>query len=172
MGNSFWQTSEANYFGHNAIIRVAAFAECCRLPVLPGKPPLGGEILSHDFVEAAFLRRGGWHCWLLPELHGSYEELPTNLLDYAVRDRRWMQGNLQHARLIGAARAARDEPPAPCNGHLRLPGLAAVACHADAELSHGGRPSASPETSSSGRRARCSRCGRNTIGPRSTACSA
>jgi membrane glycosyltransferase len=101
MGNSFWQTSEANYFGHNAIIRVQAFAECCRLPVLSGKPPLGGEILSHDFVEAAFLRRGGWYCWLLPELRGSYEELPTNLLDYAVRDRRWMQGNLQHARLIG-----------------------------------------------------------------------
>jgi membrane glycosyltransferase len=101
VGSSFWQTSEANYFGHNAIIRVKAFAECCKLPVLPGRPPLGGEILSHDFVEAAFLRRGGWYCWLLPELRGSYEELPTNLLDYAVRDRRWMQGNLQHARLIG-----------------------------------------------------------------------
>ncbi|HYD04841.1 MAG TPA: glucan biosynthesis glucosyltransferase H, partial [Reyranella sp.] len=28
---------------------------------------------------------------------------PTNLLDYAVRDRRWVQGNLQHARLIGEA---------------------------------------------------------------------
>ena len=100
MGSSFWQTSESNYFGHNAILRVSAFAECCRLPVLSGRPPLGGEILSHDFVEAAFLRRGGWYCWLLPELRGSYEELPTNLLDYAVRDRRWMQGNLQHARLI------------------------------------------------------------------------
>jgi membrane glycosyltransferase len=100
MGNSFWQMSEANYFGHNAILRVAAFADCCRLPVLSGKPPLGGEILSHDFVEAAFLRRKGWHCWLLPELRGSYEELPTNLLDYAVRDRRWMQGNLQHTKLI------------------------------------------------------------------------
>lgn len=101
IGNSFWQMSEANYFGHNAILRVAAFADCCRLPVLSGRPPLGGEILSHDFVEAAFLRRGGWHCWLLPELRGSYEELPTNLLDYAMRDRRWMQGNLQHARLLG-----------------------------------------------------------------------
>lgn len=103
MGFSFWQTSESNYFGHNAILRVKAFAECCRLPVLSGRPPLGGEILSHDFVEAAFLRRGGWYCWMLPELRGSYEELPTNLLDYAVRDRRWMQGNLQHARLIGGA---------------------------------------------------------------------
>ncbi|SKA30274.1 membrane glycosyltransferase [Enhydrobacter aerosaccus] len=101
MGNSFWHLGDSNYYGHNAILRVAAFAECCRLPVLSGKPPLGGEILSHDFVEAAFMRRGGWYVWLLPELHGSYEELPTNLLDYALRDRRWMQGNLQHARLLG-----------------------------------------------------------------------
>ncbi|MBV8392981.1 MAG: glucans biosynthesis glucosyltransferase MdoH [Alphaproteobacteria bacterium] len=100
-GHSFWELSESNYYGHNAILRVSAFAECCRLPVLPGKPPLGGEILSHDFVEAAFLRRGGWYCWLLPELRGSYEEVPSNLLDYAVRDRRWVQGNLQHARLLG-----------------------------------------------------------------------
>ena len=69
--------------------------------MLSGPPPLGGEILSHDFVEAAYLRRAGWHCWMLPELRGSYEEVPTNLLDYAVRDRRWVQGNLQHARLIG-----------------------------------------------------------------------
>ncbi len=99
-GTSFWQLGESNYYGHNAIIRTKAFADCCRLPVLSGKPPLGGEILSHDFVEAAFLRRGGWHCWLLPELRGSYEEVPSNLLDYAVRDRRWVQGNLQHARLL------------------------------------------------------------------------
>ncbi|MBN9486834.1 MAG: glucans biosynthesis glucosyltransferase MdoH [Alphaproteobacteria bacterium] len=102
MGTSFWHVGESNYYGHNAILRVSAFAACCRLPVLSGRPPLGGEILSHDFVEAAFMRRGGWYVWLLPELHGSYEELPTNLLDYALRDRRWMQGNLQHARLLGA----------------------------------------------------------------------
>jgi membrane glycosyltransferase len=103
-GHSFWQAGEANYYGHNAIIRVAAFAEHCHLPVLRGKPPLGGEILSHDFVEAALLRRGGWHVWLLPELGGSFEEMPTNLLDYAARDRRWVQGNLQHARLLGMPR--------------------------------------------------------------------
>jgi membrane glycosyltransferase len=102
MGTSFWHLGESNYYGHNAILRVSAFAEHCRLPVLSGRPPLGGEILSHDFVEAAFIRRGGYFVWLLPELHGSYEELPTNLLDYALRDRRWMQGNLQHARLLGA----------------------------------------------------------------------
>ena len=102
MGTSFWHVGDSNYYGHNAILRVSAFAACCRLPVLSGRPPLGGEILSHDFVEAAFIRRGGWYVWLLPELHGSYEELPSNLLDYALRDRRWMQGNLQHARLLGA----------------------------------------------------------------------
>lgn len=101
-GSSFWHLGDANYFGHNAIIRVAAFAEHCRLPVLSGRPPLGGEILSHDFVEAAFMRRGCWHVWLLPGLTGSYEELPSNVVDYAVRDRRWIQGNLQHARLLAA----------------------------------------------------------------------
>jgi len=103
-GHSFWQAGEANYYGHNAIIRVAAFAEHCHLPVLSGKAPLGGEILSHDFVEAALLRRAGWHAWLLPEMGGSFEEMPTNLLDYAARDRRWVQGNLQHARLLGMPR--------------------------------------------------------------------
>ncbi len=101
-GHAFWQKAEANYFGHNAIIRVAAFSQHCRLPVLSGRAPLGGEILSHDFVEAAFMRRGGWFVWSLPTLEGSYEELPSNIVDYAVRDRRWIQGNLQHARLVGA----------------------------------------------------------------------
>ncbi len=99
-GHSFWNMGEANYYGHNAIIRVAAFSEHCRLPVLKGRAPFGGEILSHDFVEAAFIRRAGFHVWNLPNLGGSFEELPTNVVDYAVRDRRWMQGNLQHARLV------------------------------------------------------------------------
>lgn len=99
-GHAFWQMGEANYFGHNAIIRVAAFSDHCRLPVLTGRAPFGGEILSHDFVEAAFMRRAGFLVWNLPNLGGSFEELPTNVIDYAVRDRRWMQGNLQHARLV------------------------------------------------------------------------
>ena len=103
-GQSFWQLGHANYFGHNAIIRVKPFAEHCMLPKLPGAPPLGGEILSHDFVEAAFIRRAGWYVWLLPELAGSFEQVPSNLIDYAARDRRWVQGNLQHLRLMGAAR--------------------------------------------------------------------
>ena len=100
-GMSFWQADAANYFGHNAIIRVAAFTDHCGLPLLPGKPPLGGEILSHDFVEAALLRRAGWEVRLRPDLRGSFEEMPSHILDYAKRDRRWVQGNLQHLRLLG-----------------------------------------------------------------------
>jgi membrane glycosyltransferase len=100
-GLSFWQGDTGNYWGHNAIIRIRPFMQHCDLPILPGRPPLGGEILSHDFVEAALLRRGGWDVWLLPHLGGSYEELPGNLIDFAKRDRRWAQGNLQHLRLLG-----------------------------------------------------------------------
>jgi len=101
-GLAFWQGGEGNFWGHNAIIRVAAFAAHCGLPRLPGKEPFGGEILSHDFVEAGLLRRAGWETWLAPELRGSYEEIPPTLIDYAKRDRRWCQGNLQHFRLIFA----------------------------------------------------------------------
>ena len=99
-GQSFWQTDVGNYWGHNAIIRMAAFMEHCRLPVLSGDPPMGGPVLSHDFVEAALLRRAGWEVWMLPQLGGSFEEMPSNLIDYARRDRRWCQGNLQHMRLL------------------------------------------------------------------------
>lgn len=99
-GLSFWHADAANYFGHNAIIRTRAFMEHCGLPTLPGKPPLGGDILSHDFVEAALLRRAGWAVQMQTDLAGSYEEMPSHLLDYAKRDRRWVQGNLQHLRLL------------------------------------------------------------------------
>jgi membrane glycosyltransferase len=101
-GASFWQMGDSNFWGHNAIIRVAPFAAHCGLPELPGREPFGGEILSHDFVEVALLRRAGWRAWLAYELTGSYEELPPTLIDFAKRDRRWCQGNLQHFRLIGA----------------------------------------------------------------------
>ena len=100
-GLAFWQGRDGNYWGHNAIVRLDAFMACCSLPVLSGKPPLGGDILSHDFIEAALMRRGGYEVWLLPEADGSYEELPGDIISFAVRDRRWCQGNLQHLRLIG-----------------------------------------------------------------------
>lgn len=99
-GLAYWQLGEGNYWGHNAILRLRAFAACCGLPRLPGTAPLGGEILSHDFVEAAFMRRAGYTVWLVPELEGSWEEVPSNVLDYAGRDRRWAQGNLQHLGLL------------------------------------------------------------------------
>ncbi|GAB6067388.1 hypothetical protein JCM13664_07060 [Methylothermus subterraneus] len=101
-GAAWWQLGEANYFGHNAILRVDPFMRHCGLPKLKGREPFGGEILSHDFVEAALLRRAGWEVWLVPELGESYEELPPTLIDYAKRDRRWCQGNLQHLKVIFA----------------------------------------------------------------------
>ncbi len=101
-GLAYWQLGEGNYWGHNAIIRLKAFAAHCDLPRLPGHPPLGGEILSHDFVEAAFMRRAGYEVWLLPADSGSWEEVPSNVIDYAARDRRWAQGNLQHLGLLRA----------------------------------------------------------------------
>ena len=72
------------------------------LPRLPGKPPFGGEIMSHDFIEAALLRRAGWDVWMAPDIGGSFEEPPPTLLDYLIRDRRWCQGNLQHLRIVFA----------------------------------------------------------------------
>ena len=99
-GLAYWQVGDSNYWGHNAIIRVKAFMDCCKLPVLSGRAPFGGHILSHDFVEAALIRRGGWQAWLLPELKGSYEECPPSMIDFAIRDRRWCQGNMQHIKIL------------------------------------------------------------------------
>ncbi|MGH6904102.1 MAG: glucans biosynthesis glucosyltransferase MdoH [Geminicoccaceae bacterium] len=99
-GLNYWFQNESNYWGHNAIIRTEAFMGHAGLPTLPGSPPFGGEILSHDFVEAALLRRAGWEIWLVPDLGGSYEQLPPSLSELTNRDRRWCQGNLQHLRLV------------------------------------------------------------------------
>ncbi len=102
IGLNFWQLAESNYWGHNAIIRLAPFIEHCSLPELPGKEPFGGKILSHDYVEAALMRRGGWEVWMAYDLPGSWEEGPPNLVEFAKRDRRWCQGNLQHSWLLFA----------------------------------------------------------------------
>ena len=101
-GVAAWSGNEGNYWGHNAIIRVTAFAQACGLPQLPGRKPFGGHVLSHDFVEAALIRRAGWKVRMAPDLDGSWEESPPSLVDVAVRDRRWAQGNLQHSKIIGA----------------------------------------------------------------------
>ncbi len=100
-GLAFWQGGDGNYWGHNAIIRIAPFMEHCNLPVLPGREPFGGEILCHDVVEAGLMRRSGWQVWMLPSLPDTYEALPANMTDFAQRERRWCQGNLQHLGVVG-----------------------------------------------------------------------
>ncbi len=119
-----WVGRDGNYWGHNAIIRTRAFADHCGLPDLPGKPPFGGHILSHDFVEAALMRRAGYSVYMLPMLGGSYEESPPSLIDLAARDRRWCQGNLQHLRVIGAngfVMASRQHFATGIMGYLASP---------------------------------------------------
>jgi len=103
-GLNYWQQGAGNYWGHNAILRLSPFLTSCSLPVLPGREPLGGRILSHDFVEAALMRDAGWEVWFAYDLDGSYEGLPPNLSEYIKRDRRWCQGNLQHVWFLLADR--------------------------------------------------------------------
>ena len=101
-GIAWWFGTESNYWGHNAAIRVKAFAAHAGLPELSGRKPFGGHILSHDFVEAALIRRGGWAVVMAPSLPGSYEETPPSITEFAARDRRWCQGNLQHLGVLPA----------------------------------------------------------------------
>ncbi|KTT69183.1 glucans biosynthesis glucosyltransferase MdoH [Sphingomonas endophytica] len=101
-GLVWWSGAEATFWGHNALIRIRAFAESCGLPALPGQPPFGGTIMSHDVVEAALLRRRGWRVHMVMT-EETFEEYPPTLIDAAVRDRRWAQGNLQHLGLLGAS---------------------------------------------------------------------
>ena len=100
VGLAVWHRHQGNYWGHNAIIRTAAFATAAGLPELPGKAPFGGNILSHDFVEAVLLQRAGWEVHMAPTIQGSYEGAPPGLLELAIRDRRWAQGNLQHLAIV------------------------------------------------------------------------
>ena len=109
-GLSCWMGRDGNYWGHNAIIRIKAFADHCGLPHLRGKPPFGGHIMSHDFVEAALIRRAGYAVYMLPSLGGSFEESPPSLIDVAARDRRW-------ARAISSIFASCRRKGL----HLRLP---------------------------------------------------
>lgn len=101
-GLAWWHGADSNYWGHNAMIRTRAFAASAGLPHLRGPSPIGGHILSHDFVEAALMRRNGWAVCLVPTIAGSYEEGPPSLVDLAIRDRRWCQGNLQHTGVLPA----------------------------------------------------------------------
>jgi len=101
-GLNYWALDFGNYWGHNAIIRTEPFMQFCDLPQLPGRKPFGGQILSHDFVEAALMLRENWQVWLAYDLEGSYEEAPQSLIENAQRERRWCQGNLQHGLVLFA----------------------------------------------------------------------
>ena len=142
-GLAWWSGGAGNFWGHNAIVRVRAFAAHAGLPVLPGKGPLGGHILSHDFVEAALLRRAGWRVEIAPDISGSFEESPPTLVDMAARDRRWAQGNLQHMALLGARGfhpVSRAHMLAGVMGYLSAPMWIAliVSSIALAWMGHGG----------------------------------
>jgi membrane glycosyltransferase len=101
VGSAWWQGDCGPYWGHNALIRIAPFMAHCRLPTLPGRPPLGGRVLSHDQVEAVLMRRAGFEVRALAEEKGSFEENPPTLSDFVKRDLRWCQGNWQYLHLVG-----------------------------------------------------------------------
>lgn len=128
-GHAMWTGSDGNFLGHNAIVRVRAFAACTGLPHLSGPRPLGGVILSHDFVEAALLRRAGWGVRFLPEAPDSHEQAPAHLIGHIRRDARWCQGNLQHVRLLktpGLAPLSRLHFATGGMAYLGSPILAAI----------------------------------------------
>ncbi|MBV8916306.1 MAG: glucans biosynthesis glucosyltransferase MdoH [Acetobacteraceae bacterium] len=141
-GLTFWQQGDGNYWGHNAIIRVAPFHEHCRLPILPGREPWGGEILCHDVVEAGLMRAAGWHVWMLPETLESFEALPANMVDFASRERRWCQGNLQHKGVLADPRLrplGRYHLAYGITHYLAGPAAAAFLLLATADATLGGR---------------------------------
>ena len=104
LGAASWQGDCGPYWGHNAIIRLAPFMEHCELPLVPGAPPLGGHVLSHDQLEAVLMRRAGYEVRVLPDEEGSWEENPPTLLEFIRRDLRWCQGNMQYWHFLSLPR--------------------------------------------------------------------
>lgn len=100
MGQAWWVADCGPFWGHNAIVRVEPFYKDCQLPILSGKGPLSGYVLSHDQVEATLMRKAGYEVRVLPNETGSWEENPPTMLDFAKREVRWCQGNLQYLKLL------------------------------------------------------------------------
>ena len=84
MGSAWWIGDCGPFWGHNALVRIAPFLEHCGLPILPGEPPLGGHVLSHDQVEATLMRRAGYEVRVLPEEKGSWEENPPTIFEFST----------------------------------------------------------------------------------------
>lgn len=112
-GSAWWQGDCGPFWGHNAAIRLKPFRDHCDLPVLPGTPPLGGYVLSHDQVEAVLMRRAGYECRVVAEEDESFEENPPSLQDFIKRDLRWCQGNMQYLKLL-------DLPDLPVVSRIQL----------------------------------------------------
>ncbi|WP_022961047.1 glucans biosynthesis glucosyltransferase MdoH [Halopseudomonas pelagia] len=106
-GLAAFQLGDAAFWGHNAILRTQPFMQHCGLRKLPGWGLFRGPILSHDFVEAAYIGRAGHEVRLEPELEQSYEESPPTLVEELTRDKRWAKGNLQHLWLMLRSRRLR-----------------------------------------------------------------
>ena len=116
LGSAYWTADCGPFWGHNALVRIRPFLDHCALPVLPGKPPFGGPILSHDQLEAALMRRAGFEARIVPIESGSAEGNPPTLAEFSHRDMRWCQGNLQYGRPLLVARPLAVEPVSDCVG--------------------------------------------------------
>ncbi len=100
MGQAWWTADCGPFWGHNAFVRIKPFVEHCELPVIPGGPPFGGHVLSHDQVEATLMRKAGFEVRVLPVEGGSWEDNPPTVLEFSRRDLRWCQGNLQYLKIL------------------------------------------------------------------------
>jgi membrane glycosyltransferase len=100
IGSAWWQADCGPYWGHNAALRIAPFKKYCQIPELPGKGVLRGQVLSHDQLEAALIRRGGYEVRVLPEENLGWEENPPTLIEFIRRDLRWQQGTLQYGYFL------------------------------------------------------------------------
>jgi len=99
-GSAWWQGDCGPYWGHNALIRIAPFMAHCELPAMPKGSLLGDHVLSHDQIEATFMRRAGYDVRVLPKEDGSWEENPPTLIEFIRRDLRWCQGNMQYVNFL------------------------------------------------------------------------
>jgi membrane glycosyltransferase len=102
VGAAWWQGDRCQYWGHNAVIRLAPFSQFCEMPFLPGKGPFSGHIICHDQIEASFMHRAGYEVRTFPQECGSYEGIPPTLLEFMRRNHRWCQGNFKNLKLVGA----------------------------------------------------------------------
>src|SRR5215471_10060846 len=96
IGSAWWQGDCGPYWGHNAIVRIAAFVTHCQLPVLAEGALVKGHVLSHDQIEAVLMRRAGYGVRVLAEEGSSFEQNPPTLVEFMRRDLRWCQGNMQY----------------------------------------------------------------------------